>query len=109
MKIFGYYCNLKFFSFFNPAAGGSVKNIEKNIYSISTELQSFSDSLLQVVKSGNLEVVFSDVSYEYSVLVEKLWKDKGFLATYARRDELSTLPMVAEYFLSRVCVCWSFY
>ncbi|PWA94250.1 extra-large GTP-binding protein 2 [Artemisia annua] len=83
------------------AAGGSVKNIEKNIYSLSTELQSFSDSLLQVVKSGNLEVVFPDVSYEYSGLVEKLWKDEGFLATYARRDELSTLPMVAEYFLSR--------
>ncbi|GJT52600.1 lysine-specific demethylase 5D isoform X1, partial [Tanacetum coccineum] len=58
------------------------------------------DSLV-LVKSGNLEVVFPDVSYEYSALVEKLWKDEGFQATFARLDEFSTLPMVVEYFLSR--------
>ncbi|GKC86728.1 lysine-specific demethylase 5D isoform X1 [Tanacetum coccineum] len=58
------------------------------------------DSLV-LVKSGNLEVVFPDVSYEYSALVEKLWKDEGFQATFARRNEFSTLPIVVEYFLSR--------
>ncbi|XP_071736777.1 extra-large guanine nucleotide-binding protein 1-like [Rutidosis leptorrhynchoides] len=82
-------------------SGGSVENDEINPYSLSTKLKSFSDWLLEIVTSGNLEVVFPAATREYSALVEELWKDKAFQATYARRNELRTLPVVADYFLPR--------
>nr|XP_043629307.1 extra-large guanine nucleotide-binding protein 1-like [Erigeron canadensis] len=83
------------------AAGGLVKEVEANIYSLGTKLQKFSEWLLQVVRSGNLDVVFPAATREYSALVEELWKDKAFQATYARRNELPSLPIVADYFLPR--------
>lgn len=77
------------------AAGDSIENI----YSLNTKLKSFSDLLLETVKSDNLEIFFP--TREYSGVVEELWKDKAFQATYARRNELRALPIVAHYFLPR--------
>lgn len=77
-------------------------DVEENIYSISPRFKLFAGWLLQVRMSGNLEVIFPAATREYAPMVEELWKDKGFLATYQRRNELQTLPRVANYFLDRV-------
>ncbi|PSS29347.1 Extra-large guanine nucleotide-binding protein like [Actinidia chinensis var. chinensis] len=74
---------------------------EKNIYSIGPKLKAFSDWLLQVMMSGNLEGIFLGASREYAPLVEELWKDKALQATYNRRNELDKLPRLASYFLDR--------
>lgn len=84
-----------------PSSSASRDSIE-NIYSLSTKLKYFSDWLLEIVKSGNLGIVFPAATREYSGVVEELWKDKAFQATYARRNELRALPIVANYFLPRV-------
>ncbi|KAG6762775.1 hypothetical protein POTOM_033296 [Populus tomentosa] len=73
----------------------------KTIYSIGPRLKAFSDWLLQVIASGNLETIFPAAVREYAPLVEDLWRDGAFLATYNRRNELELLPRIATYFLER--------
>ncbi|XP_058191004.1 extra-large guanine nucleotide-binding protein 1-like [Rhododendron vialii] len=74
---------------------------EENIYSINQRLKGFSDWLLEVVISGNLDIIFPAASREYAPLIEDIWKDKAFQATYDRRNELRMLPRIANYFLDR--------
>lgn len=75
---------------------------EKTIYSINPRQKKFSDWLLKVMESGNLEAIFPVATREYAPFVEDLWKDAAVQATYNRRSELEMLPRNATYFLERV-------
>ncbi|KAM7520537.1 hypothetical protein LguiB_019499 [Lonicera macranthoides] len=81
--------------------GNGDENSEKTVYSICPRLKAFSDWLLKVMVSGNLEAIFPAASREYAPLVEELWNNAAIQATYKRRSELEMLPSIASYFLER--------
>ncbi|XP_062092464.1 extra-large guanine nucleotide-binding protein 1-like [Humulus lupulus] len=74
---------------------------QTTIYSISQRLKAFSDWLLKVMASGNLEAIFPAATREYAQFVEDLWNDPAIQETYNRRNELEMLPRNATYFLNR--------
>ncbi|XP_057963609.1 extra-large guanine nucleotide-binding protein 1-like isoform X3 [Malania oleifera] len=85
-----------------PGPSGNVGQVEdKTIYSIGSKLKKFSDWLLKVKASGNLESTFPAAAREYAPLVVELWKDAAIQATCNRRKELQMLPSAANYFLDR--------
>ncbi|KAJ9152907.1 hypothetical protein P3X46_026415 [Hevea brasiliensis] len=74
---------------------------DKTIYSIGPRLKAFSDWLLKIMVSGNLEAIFPAATREYAQYVEDLWNDAAIQATYSRRNEFESLPRSATYFLER--------
>ncbi|XP_052205189.1 extra-large guanine nucleotide-binding protein 1 [Diospyros lotus] len=84
-----------------PSGGNIDINDGRAMYSICPRLKAFSDWLLKIMVSGNLEAIFPASTREYAPLVEELWNDAAIHATYKRRSELEHLPSVASYFLER--------
>ncbi|XVE94109.1 hypothetical protein REPUB_Repub01dG0252900 [Reevesia pubescens] len=83
-------------------SSGSASQIDgKTKYSISPRMKAFSDWLVEVMVSGNMEVIFPAATREYAPFIRELWNDAAFQATYNRRHELEMLPRVATYFLER--------
>ncbi|KAG8503857.1 hypothetical protein CXB51_001928 [Gossypium anomalum] len=85
-----------------PGSSGGASQIDgKTKYSLSPRLKAFSEWLVQVMVSGNLEVIFPAATREYAPFIQELWNDVAFQATYNRRHELQMLPRIATYFLER--------
>ncbi|KAK4774785.1 hypothetical protein SAY86_009720 [Trapa natans] len=84
----------------SSSSGQMYQKEDGSTYAMGRKLKAFSDWLLKVIESGNLEVIVLSATREYALFVEELWKDRAIQATYNRRSELG-LPRVATYFLER--------